>query len=115
MWCGFEKNLYFSLTCFSYYDPIKMMYEGTSTKRFVNALWMWFLDRSLLILHIQTIGRTPENMINISIVPPGIHQDKDKINFKEDDVLQLQCIGEVESINGIPSKVHTCILSACFT
>lgn len=59
---------------------------------------MWFLDS---ILSIQTIGRTPENMKNISIVPQVIFQDKDKIYFEEDDVLQLQCIGEVESINGI--------------
>ncbi|XP_065929496.1 uncharacterized protein [Magallana gigas] len=49
-------------------------------------------------------GRTPEKMENISIVSQGIFQDKDKINFEEDDVLQLQCIGEVETINGIPSK-----------
>lgn len=68
-------------------------------------------NRSLLIFYIQTIGRTPEKMENISIVPQEIFQDKDKINFEEDDVLQLQCIGEVESINGIPSKVRTCILN----
>lgn len=60
--------------------------------------------------YIQIIGRTPENMENISIVPQELFQDKDKKDFEEGDVLQLQCIGEVESINGIPSKVH--ILSA---
>lgn len=60
--------------------------------------------------YIQIIGRTPENMENISIVPKELFQDKDKKDFEEGDVLQLQCIGEVESINGIPSKVH--ILSA---
>lgn len=54
------------------------------------------------ILSIE--GRTPENMENISIVPQELFQDKDKKDFEEGDVLQLQCIGEVESINGIPSK-----------
>lgn len=68
-------------------------------------------NRFLLIFYIQTLGRTPEKIENISIVPQEIFHDKDKINFEEDDVLQLQCIGEVESINGIPSKVHTCILN----
>lgn len=68
-------------------------------------------NRILLIFQIQTLGRTPEKMENISIVPQEIFQDKDKINFEEDDVLQLQCIGEVESINDIPSKVRTCILN----
>lgn len=52
-------------------------------------------------------------MNNISIVRQGIFQEKDKIYFEEDDVIQLQCIGEVESINGNPSKVH--VLSAVFT
>lgn len=68
-------------------------------------------NRFLLIFYIQTLGRTPEKMENISIVPQEIFHDKDKINFEEDDVLHLQCIGEVESINGIPSKVRTCILN----
>lgn len=60
----------------------------------------------MLIFFKQTIGRTPENMTDISIVP----QDKDKIYFEEDDVLQLQCIAEVENINGMNSKVHYILL-----
>lgn len=71
------------------------------------------LNRSLLIFYIQTIGRTPENITNISIIPQELFQDKDKIYFEEDDVLQLQCIAEVESINGIPGKVY--IFNARFT
>lgn len=67
---------------------------------------MWFLDRYLLIFYIQTTGRTPGNMTDISIVPQELFQDKDEIYFEEDDVLQLQCISEVENINGFPSKVY---------
>lgn len=65
-----------------------------------------FLDRYLLIFHIQTTGRTPGNMTDISIVPQELFQDEDEIYFDEDDVLQLQCIAEVENINGFPSKVY---------
>lgn len=72
---------------------------------------MWFLDRYLLIFYIQTTGRTPGNMTDISIVP----QDKDKIYFEEDDVLQLQCIAEVENINGFPSKVYISHINTHFT
>nr|XP_034310132.1 uncharacterized protein LOC105344558 isoform X4 [Crassostrea gigas] len=54
------------------------------------------------ILSIE--GRTPGNMTDISIVPQELFQDKDEIYFEEDDVLQLQCIAEVENINGFPNK-----------
>uniref|UniRef100_K1PT93 Uncharacterized protein n=1 Tax=Magallana gigas TaxID=29159 RepID=K1PT93_MAGGI len=53
---------------------------------------------------LECSGRTPGNMTDISIVPQILFQDKDEIYFEEDDVLQLQCIAEVENINGLPSK-----------
>lgn len=77
---------------------------------------MWFLDRyCLLIFYIQTTGRTPGNMTDISIVPQELFQDKDEIYFEEDDVLQLQCIAEVENINGFPSKVYISHINTRFT
>lgn len=62
----------------------------------------------------QTIWGTPEYMKKpIFIVPRELLQNKDKKYFEEDDLLKLQCIGEEESINGTPSKVH--VLNTCFT
>lgn len=46
-------------------------------------------------------GNLPQNMQELSIVK--LQQSKSL--YETDDVLQLQCIGEVESINAMPSKV----------
>lgn len=46
-------------------------------------------------------GQSPQKMQRISIV----NRQPSKSMYETDDVLQLQCIGEVESINSIPSKV----------
>lgn len=46
-------------------------------------------------------GQSPKNMERISIVT----RQTSKSLYETDDVLQLQCIGEVESINAMPSKV----------
>lgn len=54
-------------------------------------------------------------MTNISIVSQELFEDKDKIYFEEDDVLQLQCIAEVENIDDIPSKVFILHINARFT
>lgn len=45
-------------------------------------------------------GNSPQNMQGISIV----NLQLSKSLYETDDVLQLQCIGEVESINSMPSK-----------
>eukprot|EP00105_Crassostrea_gigas_P030012 XP_011452166.2 PREDICTED: uncharacterized protein LOC105345649 isoform X2 [Crassostrea gigas] len=45
-------------------------------------------------------GQSPKNMERISIVT----RQTSKSLYETDDVLQLQCIGEVESINAMPSK-----------
>lgn len=60
-------------------------------------------------------GRTPGNMTDISILPQELFQDKDEIYSEEDDVLQLQCIAEVENINGFPSKVYISHINTHFT
>lgn len=53
-------------------------------------------------------------MTDIFIVPQELFQDKDEIYYKEDDVIQLQCIAEVENINGFPSKVYLSHINTCF-
>lgn len=46
-------------------------------------------------------GQPPKNIQGISI----INRQLSKSLYKTDDVLQLQCIGEVENINAMPTKV----------
>uniref|UniRef100_A0A8W8MBX3 Ig-like domain-containing protein n=1 Tax=Magallana gigas TaxID=29159 RepID=A0A8W8MBX3_MAGGI len=45
-------------------------------------------------------GRSPQKMQSISIV----NRQPSKSMYETGDVLQLQCIGEIESINAMPSK-----------
>lgn len=52
-------------------------------------------------LYFLNKGQSPKNMERISIVT----RQTSKSLYETDDVLQLQCIGEVESINAMPSKV----------
>ncbi|XP_065929165.1 uncharacterized protein [Magallana gigas] len=46
-------------------------------------------------------GQPPENILEISIIN---RQQLSKSMYETDDVLQLQCIGEVENINSMPTK-----------
>lgn len=47
-------------------------------------------------------GQPPKNILEISIIN---RQQLSKSMYETDDVLQLQCIGEVENINSMPTKV----------
>lgn len=46
-------------------------------------------------------------MHSISNVDERFSKDRSNTLYKMDDVLQLQCVGEVEYVNSSPTKVHT--------
>lgn len=82
----------------------------TSDTRVINELPLGIYVQ-LLISDIKRItkgesslykGQSPQKMQGISIM----NRQLLKLLYEADDVLELQCIGEVENINAMPSKVN---------
>ena len=59
----------------------------------------------LFFLHFKYSGNIPTSLSNIRISWP---RPNIRAYYEVGDVLQLQCTGEIESINSTPSKVYTC-------
>lgn len=45
-------------------------------------------------------------MHSLSIVDERFSKDRSNTLYEMDDVLQLQCVGEVENVNASPTKVN---------
>lgn len=45
-------------------------------------------------------------MYSLSIVDERFSKDRSNTLYEMDDVLQLQCVGEVENVNASPTKVN---------
>lgn len=73
--------------------------------RFFCGISVKFILSDMLMNNKQLFffnkGQSPKKMERISIVT----RQTSKSLYETDDVLQLQCIGEVENINAMPSKV----------
>lgn len=70
----------------------------------------WFVWKSLTWLSlrlISIIGESPKYMHSISNVDERFSKDRSNTLYKMDDVVQLQCVGEVENVNSNPTKVNT--------
>lgn len=70
----------------------------------------WFVWKSLTWLSlrlISIIGESPKYMHSISNVDERYSKDRSNTLYKMDDVVQLQCVGEVENVNSNPTKVNT--------
>lgn len=53
-------------------------------------------------------------MHSISNVDERFSKDRSNTLYKMDDVVQLQCVGEVENVNSSPTKVNTFFVHTTF-
>lgn len=72
-----------------------------------NSWFVWTSLTWLSLRLISIIGESPKYMHSISNVDERFSKDRSNTLYKMDDVVQLQCVGEVENVNSNPTKVNT--------
>lgn len=72
-----------------------------------NSWFVWTSLTWLSLRLISIIGESPKYMHSISNVDERFSKDRSNTLYKMDDVVQLQCVGEVENVNSSPTKVNT--------
>lgn len=79
-----------------------------------NSWFVWKLLTWLSLRLISIIGESPKYMHSISNVDERFSKDRSNTLYKMDDVVQLQCVGEVENVNSSPTKVNTFFVHTTF-
>lgn len=79
-----------------------------------NSWFVWTSLTWLSLRLISIIGESPKYMHSISNVDERFSKDRSNTLYKMDDVVQLQCVGEVENVNSSPTKVNTFFVHTTF-
>lgn len=79
-----------------------------------NSWFVWKLLTWLSLRLISIIGESPKYMHSISNIDERFSKDRSNTLYKMDDVVQLQCVGEVENVNSSPTKVNTFFVHTTF-